>query len=518
MKQFATFLLLAAASLQVSAQQYVVLNDELPIPMESVDYITYEADPDFEASLLPGQMNTDKQVSIFTEALRLTGLADTLRTYWYPDYQCPSISPYYYTTDFWHEAAFYNQKRYRQFTVFAETDETFAKNGIHNLSDLQAYAKIVYDKVYPEDASITDPTDRRNSLNRFVAYHILGHGTSYYYLTVFDGNKLHLCVNTNLTDIQSWYETLMPHAALKCSYPMGTESGLYLNHRGLKNGPDRYGKQVRGAKIVADGDKGFDHACFNGYYFHIDRILTYDQQTRDEVLGDELWRVDLKALSPDIMNNAPELRGNYLKDDNSSYADVSQQNGSNIIYDLKDVANITNNDTVPYRFVHRRAHANFWSWQGDEANIFGEFDVTIKLPPLPAGEWEVRMGYCAINTRGKVKVFLNDKEVIDTLDMTIRYNSANDTPSAHPRIMSGSSECTHFDPNSLRQYSFDLSTEGGYHVRAVLGRIQSDGKGDNYLRLKSCNRVVRGYNNETMLDYFEFVPKSVFDNTEIPEQ
>lgn len=36
-----------------------------------------------------------------------------------------------------------------------------------------AYAKKVYDKEYPEDSHITDFKDRKNSLNRFISYHIL---------------------------------------------------------------------------------------------------------------------------------------------------------------------------------------------------------------------------------------------------------------------------------------------------------------------------------------------------------
>ena len=59
------------------------------------------------------------------------------------------------------------------YTAFVETDSVYAAHGIYNISDLKAYAAKVYDEMYPEDAAIADPTDRRNSLNRFVSYHLL---------------------------------------------------------------------------------------------------------------------------------------------------------------------------------------------------------------------------------------------------------------------------------------------------------------------------------------------------------
>ena len=300
------------------------------------------------------------------------------------------------------------------------------------------------------------------------------------------------------------------------------ESGLYLNHRGLKDGPDKYGKQVRGAKIVVSNDNDsdpFTQKAFNGYYFYIDRILAYDQTTRDDVLGSELWRVDFKALSPDIMNNAESLRGIYWREfDGPDYRPGSQW-GCNYIYPWDCIENITANkstvwgDALNYSIglVAQRAHASWWCWQGDLVEVFGPFDITIKLPPLPVGEWEVRMGVCGTGVRPAVRVYLNGQVTVDSLNLAQTYVEGN------PNLLNGPRECLFFYTWGMNLYRFS-EQENGVLVRHKLGRIQSDGKSDNYLRLEYLWDEKLGNNTELMLDYFEFVPKAVYDNPDVPEE
>lgn len=525
MKRILFSLLLAVAGLSsASAQQYALIKnynlksvgntitDDVAIPADQIAKITYDRETN-GTTLLSDSMAADPKLTIFTAALKLTGLADTLRNFIYADYKQAENPRFYYTVNSWREVAWYREHRFRSYTVFAETDEVFSSYNINSLADLQAYAKQVYDAVYPEDAAVTDPTDRRNSLNRFVAYHVLPEGLSYYYLTVYDGKELEKCVDRDLTDIAAWYATLMPHAALKCSYPKmpegSADEGLYLNRRGLKDGPDRYGQLVRGVKILNDETAGgFDHECLNGCYFHIDRMLTYDEQTRDNVLGGELWRVDLKTLSPDIMNDADELRGNYLVDDARRLPDGSiinglddsytPKNGRNYIYQWDALENFkVNADNNCPGLIARRAHANFWSWQGDEVILLGIADFTVKLPPLPAGEWEIRMSQVILSEPTPIKAYLNDQLVLDPTNST-------------PTVLRGPKACRHFSPSGTT-YRF---SDNDCLLRYVLGRIQSDGKSDNYLRIYSTSQE----NYQTTLDYLEFVPKTIVDNTEIPEE
>ena len=600
----------AAALLQTAhAQRFVIVNDETPIPAADIEKITYEVDDQFEASLLSARLAADPKTKLFSEALQLTGLADTLKTYWIDYYHEPT--KYYYKKHTWNEVAWFNTERPRMFTVFAETDDVLAAQGINSLDNLKAYAKGVYDAVYPEDAGVSDPTDRRNSLNRFVAYHVLRHGSSYYYLTPYDGQEIVHNFDRNLADIAAWYATLMTGAAIKCSYPdAGSESGLYLNRRGLKDGSDKYGKLIRGAKIVADGSDGddpFTHTAFNGYYYYIDRLLTYDKQTRDDVLGGERWRTDVKTLSPDIMNAV--RRGNYMVDDVASIPDDSSEpkNGKNIVFAWDGMENITN-ALGGVGMVYRRPHFSFWNYEGDEMNVFGMFDITIKLPPLPAGEWEVRFGHCAFETCPAVRVWLNGTVSIDSLLLKHYYYDENDTwltcqirsdiinymaetmlvpvyndegiivgidDKLTGEVLTLDSPITKERPSWWEEYNRILETADASRpsgalsgkdssgemvnwserveeyreqavksyiatqpkmlrgpkeygifsntltpfsevdprlVRVVLGRLQSDGKSENTLRMKALDNGRQGNNWETVLDYLEFCPAAISDN------
>ena len=578
-----------------TAQQYIIVDNEMPILASDVDKITYEQDEQFGSRLLPAVLAADPKAQIFSGALQETGLAETLYNYEYEDY--PPGENYYTSTGDYsgnYRVYYYNVNRNKMFTMFVETDDVLAAQGISNIDQLKAYAKKVYDVVYPEDTDISDPKDSRNSFNRFMAYHILPFGCNYWNLTYYDGKQTDKVVDTDMTDIAAWYGTVMSNASLKCSYPMGADSGVYLNRRGLKDGPDKYGKQIRGAKVVP-GDSNdsdpFTHQAFNGYYFYIDRMLVYDKTTQEDVLGSELWRVDFKALSPDIMNNAEDLRGNFY--DSSD----NPKNGKNYAYSFNCLENITaENTTAP--LLASRAISYYSIYLCDEVWIPGVGGIfTIKLPPLPPGEWEIRMGTSAQNVRPHIRVSLNGQVTLDSLNLTLSYydrdmpfgdmpfkkeildymvkiffeiTQKGDNQYLVRDIKTGETILLYHDPyrlladyyildfagtdpstgtdldwneraNTYRQQAINdyfntvnlpkvmkapdecRCNNGGsgnwislseYNicVRYPLGRITTDGKTDNFLRIESLSDGKPGANNELAIDYFEFVPKPIYDN------
>ena len=65
------------------------------------------------------------------------------------------------------------------------------------------------------------------------------------------------------------------------------------------------------------------------------------------------------------------------------------------------------------------------------------------------------------------------------------------------------------------QYSTNIwksISEINYNVRYPLGRITTDGKSDNYLRIECLSDGEKGDRHNLDLDYFEFVPKPIYDN------
>nr|MDA3854052.1 fasciclin domain-containing protein [Bacteroidales bacterium] len=85
------------------------------------------------------QIETDAKYSIFTEALKTTGYYDILK-----EVEDPEV------------------KEKHWFTVFAQTNTSYEKIGIKNYADLEN-----------KYASSNDPTDLTDSLNLYVAYHII---------------------------------------------------------------------------------------------------------------------------------------------------------------------------------------------------------------------------------------------------------------------------------------------------------------------------------------------------------
>lgn len=90
-------------------------------------------------------IENDDKYSIFTQALKATGYYDTINV----------VSPQ-------------DQENKRMFTVFAQTDESLKKAGINSYNDLKA--------MY---SNTGDPAQKGDSLNLYVAYHIINNALLY---------------------------------------------------------------------------------------------------------------------------------------------------------------------------------------------------------------------------------------------------------------------------------------------------------------------------------------------------
>ena len=402
MKRLILFFVVASATLTSVAQQFVIINGEA-IKADDIESMTYQQDETFQ--LLPDKLAEDEKTQLFSKALQLTGLADSLKTYYDYDYDktYADIHQYHNYVDVYGTGSpiQWLSRRYVKFTAFIETDDVLTAHGITSIEGLKAYAKKVYDEVYPEDASITDPTDRRHSLNRFVSYHLLPFGATRETLTAYPNY-----LRQDISDVADWYVTMMPHASLKVSRPRTgnvpeTEIGLFLNRRGLQNGPDKYGVQTRGVEI------GEAVETANGSYFYIDDLLTYDKKTQTETLQ-ERWRIDFVTLSPDFMTAGTR-----------SNIDLTRDNSlPGIGFDSKFTEGIEWGDWQYLYFAPVRFH--YWCYGGDELSIQsdnGVNDISIDLPSLPEGDYELRFGSCLLSGGPIVEISLNDDLLRDTVDL-----------------------------------------------------------------------------------------------------
>ena len=506
MKKIILPLLFFCAALNANAQEYLHINShwhEGYVSVDEIDSITTGTLT--YCNMLPAIMAKDPNISIFNAALELTHMCDSMvEAYDYNFQQGKGIT---YPYSFQNATVAGLSEIKKGYTAFVETDSVYAAHGIFNLKDLKAYAASVYDEMYPEDASITDPTDRRNSLNRFVSYHLLDIKAEKNKLTVAGmidryGNELKNKYLRDLADIADWYETMMPHSLLKCSSPLlssGKET-VFINRRGVGEKPVR-DIFVKGAEITNSKDMILQGEALNGSYHYIDDIIAYDKQTQKVVLDEQII-INEATLLPEIINNG--LRNPY-----NGFSNISgiYDNGIRLPnWGMKNIK-VYNADTQ----IHYLQNYNWADYQTDEMLVNGNFDFSIKLPSVPAGTYELNIGCGAHSIHPLVVCYLNE-EFCDTIDTRYDYEKyarywISDKDLGTPEAIAQNDSLL-FANGYRKGLDFHLAytttmRDFQNSMRAIVTTFTTDGKSDYYLRIRS----VESYRNkEFNLDYLELCP------------
>jgi hypothetical protein len=245
--------------------------------------------------------------------------------------------------------------------------------------------------------------------------------------------------------------------------------------------------------------------------------------------------MDFSTVFPEIMTNDMRLKGNYRADDGyNTAADDSEQpkNGKNRYFPMGYLENVKFNSNC--YFVGRRPHWEFWSWQGDELNLFGDYDFTFRIPPVPySGEWQLRLGFAPLETRGVMQVYFDGVPQGIPLDMikilsdemylgnrasedaqlTKYKETTTEDLAAEQKLLKnlgayrGPRSCYNISNNgSQKNYSWGIM----HMMRRVLCQTYIDATKDHYLRFRVASDGKQGNDNEFMLDFFEMVPKSVY--------
>jgi hypothetical protein len=490
---------------------------------------------------LPQIMANDASISLFNQAMAATHMGERLEKYIDESYSlsADSINKWFpYATGGEVDIVGYMQTRYFGYTGFVEPDEVYAQHGITTLDDIRKYAKQVYDEVYPEDAGVTDETDSRNSLNRFVAYHFLPERIEYEKLTA-DNLLLTKCFDRRHWDVAEWYETMMPYSIMKISFPSGAVAGRYVNRRSVQNRSDSRGVLVAGSKILSPSETDKERTAINGVYHYIRDIIDYGRNTQEVVL-DERLRIDATTLSPDFMTSG--ARGHAVVGTGGSSLYPGQYATANTSSDPERNPNhclgfkrgaATNFAFSANTHLHvRNRYLNFWSYQGDEVVLAGQFDVTVKIPPVPAGDYELRVGTCiGYNSRGIIAFSLDGKPCGLPVDMR-KYGNDPSIGWKSDSELGDSEAIIAYDramhnrgwmkgPASYGSVNSDGSGDNVNWARTVRDQLRrvittfhSDGKTDHYLRLQ---QILAGSAYAFAFDYIELCPRSIYDSDMYPE-
>lgn len=480
--------------------------------------------------MLPDVMRSNPRISLFFSALVATGLVDSLYKYRDDNYNAKDYPRYKYTSHVNKETATAPDEKKYGFTAFVPTDSVLnTLYGITNLEQLYQKACEIYDATYPEDASseahdYANLTDRRNPLNRFVAYHILERDVKgWNYLTPLND----IGIITTLMNPVDWYETMLPHTMMKFERltvrkfaGTSTVGQRYINRRY----DDDY--QILGTQVQRSIEKEYTQDALNGRYFYIDDIVAFSETTRDIVDNCRI-RMDFSTIFPELMTNDIRQNGNPKYQD-PDY-DETAKYGRNYYFPDGYLKNVK---CAGY-FIYRRPHDYYDCYEGDEMNLFGNYDITFKIPPVPyEGEWQVRMGYAQEPTRGIAQVYFDGKPQGIPLDMTIALNDASILGSSWVSdYTSMTTTQLSEDQKTLKNKGYYRGAAGGYRYngaggttttvfatqtqtfRIVLCTVHMDPNQDHFLRIRSVSSKM-GNDNEFMLDYLELVPKSIYGVTD----
>lgn len=425
---------------KADSKEMVIINGEM-VPLAGIKSIlqnSYEENANHLANLIA--KNPD--VSIYYAALKATHMDDSIKHYvdvtytwasdkdridsctWTNPKLCIPAAKNLNGVGGSYDNVAYPEKRYYNYTALLVPDAVLKeKYGINTLDDLRKIAHELYDPMYPEDQNITDETDRRNALNRFISYHLLPIYGEYYTLTAMDNNQLQYNFNRMKSDICDWYETLMPFSIIKFSFPSGAQAGLYVNCRGVRHHEDDRGGYVRGAKVNKPGEMvDVPNTCFNGIFHYIDDIVAYDRTMQEVVCYDRI-RVDATTLSPDFMTRLTDDEvarghswGNGQKYDyEKNTNDPSANNNRSVGFKPGFARNFEYTENTHLHVRNRCLY--FWSYEADEVILKGNYDATIKLPSLPAGQYELRLATCIdYETRGVVQMYIDGVPKGDPVD------------------------------------------------------------------------------------------------------
>ncbi len=451
-----------------------------------------------------------------------------------------------------------DRKKYG-FTAFVEPDTIYLKKfdeygiTISNNDTLRALydlaAKIYY-PIYGSPETFNDAakdgwkyenlTDSINPLKRFIQYHIMNRyvpgADKLFAMQIDEHGKYPFGFDGSLVNPTEWYVTLLPHTMLKVSMLTMNRDEQGRDCRGTDRDKvkraflnRRYGEtsdfQIRGTLIDNNVESDYQHDAVNGHYFYVDDLVKFDEDVIDKVQNMRI-RMDFSTVFPEVMTNDMRDEGNYLGDDPDNTPDDSNdpKNGKNRYFPDGYLDGVTvNNDG---HLVLRRPHLYYWSWQGDEWNLFGDYDMTFRIPPVPfSGEWQLRLGFCSIPTRGVMQVYFDGVPQGIPLDMTKDLNTemylgsryqnydnymkmSDEEKAEYQKALKNMGAYDDGRSQWIGQKDHPLGNASGMY-RRILCQTYIDATKDHYVRFRVASDG-KGNNNEFMFDFWEMVPKSVY--------
>ncbi len=485
----------------------------------------------------------------------------------------------------YHQYGHVPEHRKYGFTIFAETDDLWedklqkTKDQI-TVEDVKTW--LVGTSLFTGVSTGTDYDNEDNILNRFVSYHMLPVALSRDKLVIHYNEKGHLYTSkTKTIPVYDYYTTMGKRRLMKIYEPDGSDNSIYLNRFPvLQNGRGRFSeenenlndyhesgefKEVlgsamypdageagenRGVKILLDQAVDSENDPLNGYIYPIDRFLMYTENIERRLHGERI-RIDCATIFPEMINNDYRRpMSTYAKParcTHSSVCDKCVGFPANPQYPYFADVDIEKNTS----FYYLSGYSHGWSnYQMDEFNIIGNYEFTMKLPPVPTKDiYELRFGVSSgSNNRSMCQVYWGENPAYlpaagIPMDLRIGFVSTRFYGSGNQISTFGYTTTDEYKADSkltqeeqdeidkrLRSRDFMKGPEYFYYgtsasnddvgrnhehvTRRIMVRKEMDPDKTYYIRFKN---VLDNANLEFFMDYLEFVSKDVYDNPEEPE-
>ncbi|MBR5842868.1 MAG: fasciclin domain-containing protein [Bacteroidaceae bacterium] len=453
---------------------------------------------------VPAQIEAHDYFSIITEAIEMTGYADQMQLYKDESYADGDLkAPSIYNT----QQVPYPANKYYGYTAFLEPNEVYNEAGIYNFNDLVAKCK----EWYPEADASAPLTSKNNPVNQFVGYHLLDRKLPYSRLVHYKINP-HSNYNSekdllNYSDRNEFYET-MAGKIIKITMPRSQASlqtTILLNYSRDKDPlADPYMNAIvyKAEDFIAKDSTyaNFKAEALNGTIHAIDKLLIYNEDVMAGRVLNMIIRFDASSICSELQNNS--IRNTYFTHTSDGEVFIPHDYCKNLkVY------------TDETRHYYLSPHTGWCNYQGDEMMTLGAFDFAYKLPPVPAGTYEIRMGYSANDKRHVVQFYIDNEVAGIPVDLRIRMKDPrigfladtdtedngiqNDKEMKNRGYLKGSTQMRGYNENDIAR---DLEN---FVRKVITTKYLSDG--EHWIRFKNVNENDDG-SAQFMHDYFELVP------------
>ena len=355
-----------------------------------------------------------------------------------------------------------------------------------------------------------------------------------------------------------YYETMLPHTLMKIWQPVWKSNATYIN-RYVKNntltdqlgqlGIDGMGSAAMhevvlpGIRVARSSTAEYktNIQSYNGYIHAIQSMLVYDRLVPQGVLHERL-RFDSTTFLPELINNGIRM---------STQGEISNLNGggsgSRVAFALDYFDGVVSY-TKENRFRYNVKGGGYNAWQGDTFQGWGNYDLAIKMPPLPTGVYEFRIFYTPMSHGGMMMFYMGDSPRLSSmvpLDIPLDVR----IPMTDPRIGSlyfgdeddmgvatdaamrnrgymrglysykdhpGDGKGATVDDPLCQTEENQRSDKRNASFRKIMSRsLEVKQSGEKWFRIK--NVIPDETDLKWQFDYIEFVPLDVVGNTQYSE-